>query len=578
MKTSPKHYSILLFILLFQAVNSELRGQYSEFYQIRKRYEDRKENDTSALPLVQFSIEKAKREKNYQELYNGYKFAAYFSQSKKSKLNYADSAIEAAFLSKDEALISKAYMGKGIVYYYSFKKYKHALDQFLKAYEYSKKTKDQYQKNKLQYHIGVVKSYIGFYGDALDNLYPSKNYFYNESLKKDIHPNILFGFKRGYYNSLHQILVCYRNLRDYKRIDSLLALAVKDQNLKDNFTLEYGYFLKEKGINEFHKADFISSITSLNQSLIPIKKAKDFAWESVCYAYLGKSFLRLNNEKKAIEYFTKIDSIFQKEEFMIPEVRDCYEFLIQYYKSKGEAKNQLYYTGQLVKADNILNREFPYLSSKIFKDYDTRKLNEMHQEEKETFQKEKILLAGGSILLFFILLYRYWKERNLQKNYRLLEERILNINIKVEKRHDKGNSSYCCGIEKEKLDDLLNKLDDFEKKNKFLESGITLNKLASKFHTNSTYLSQVINEYKGSNFKKYLGELRIEYITQKLYNDKKYLSYTIEGLAEECGIASRPNFSNLFQEYNGIRPRDFIKKRMEDLKKENLEEGAISCE
>ncbi|WP_170148971.1 helix-turn-helix domain-containing protein [Chryseobacterium defluvii] len=470
-------------------------------------------------------------------------------------------------------------MGKGIVYYYSFKKYKQALDQYLKAYEYSKKTKDQYQQNKLQYHIGVVKSYIGFYDDALDNLYPSKNYFYNESLKKDIHPNILFGIKRGYFNSLHQILVCYRNLRDYKRIDSLLALAVNDQNLKDNYTLEYGYFLKEKGINEFHKADFRSSITSLNQSLIPIKKAKDFAWESVCYAYLGKSYLRLNNEKKAIEYFTKVDSIFQKEEFMIPEVRDSYECLIQYYKTRGEAKSQLYYTGQLVKADNILNRKFPYLSSKIFREYDTSKLNETHHQEKKTLQREKVIFIGGTIFLLVIFLHRYWKEQNLQKNYRLLEERILNKNVKSNKTQDRQDNPYSLEIEKEILDDLLKKLEDFEKKNKFLESGITLYKLASKFQTNSTYLSQVINEYKGSNFKKYIGELRIEYITQKLYNDKKYLSYTIEGLAEECGIASRPNFSNLFQEYNGIRPRDFIKKRMEDLKnKENLEEGAISCE
>ncbi|MGV0856934.1 helix-turn-helix transcriptional regulator [Empedobacter brevis] len=37
------------------------------------------------------------------------------------------------------------------------------------------------------------------------------------------------------------------------------------------------------------------------------------------------------------------------------------------------------------------------------------------------------------------------------------------------------------------------------------------------------------------------------------------LEYTVEGLALNCGVFSRQNFSDLFQEINGIRPTDFIK-------------------
>nr|WP_252730327.1 AraC family transcriptional regulator [Chryseobacterium indologenes] len=43
------------------------------------------------------------------------------------------------------------------------------------------------------------------------------------------------------------------------------------------------------------------------------------------------------------------------------------------------------------------------------------------------------------------------------------------------------------------------------------------------------------------------------------------MNYKIETLAEECGIASRTNFSNLFREINGMRPTDFIKKRRKDI-------------
>ncbi|WPC12002.1 AraC family transcriptional regulator [Riemerella anatipestifer] len=99
---------------------------------------------------------------------------------------------------------------------------------------------------------------------------------------------------------------------------------------------------------------------------------------------------------------------------------------------------------------------------------------------------------------------------------------------------------------------------------------MTLSKLSKKFNTNSKYLSQVISETRHTNFNRYISELRINYITHLLFNDKRYLNYTIESLAEKCGIQSRQNFSDLFLEINGIRPTDFIKKRKSQLNKGDL--------
>ena len=48
-------------------------------------------------------------------------------------------------------LISRAYLVKGSIYYYNYKKYKSTLDEYLKAYEYSKKGNNDYQKNQLIY-------------------------------------------------------------------------------------------------------------------------------------------------------------------------------------------------------------------------------------------------------------------------------------------------------------------------------------------------------------------------------------------------------------------------------------------
>ena len=64
-----------------------------------------------------------------------------------------------------------------------------------------------------------------------------------------------------------------------------------------------------------------------------------------------------------------------------------------------------------------------------------------------------------------------------------------------------------------------------------------------------------------------------------MYDNSYYLQLKIQGLADECGISSRQNFSDLFQEINGIRPTDFIKQRKKELEEQgNTSESTSSLE
>ena len=149
-----------------------------------------------------------------------------------------------------------------------------------------------------------------------------------------------------------------------------------------------------------------------------------------------------------------------------------------------------------------------------------------------------------------------------------LEQRLQNFSIVPVQKMEIIPSAKS-NLNEKTFNDVLKKLERFEKKLEFTEKGLTLNKLAKKFDTNSNYLSQVISEKRNINYNKYLSELRINYITQKLYNDKEYLKLTVEALAEKSGIASRQNFSDLFFEINKIRPTDFIKLRKKELEKKD---------
>lgn len=550
-----KKYLLLLLILFLKPLYSQ-KETYSEYYKIKEKYINREENDFRAFNFLNQYISKAKSEKNYIQLTQAYKDAVFYSSSREQKLSYADSTILAAKRTSDKDLISDAYLGKGIIYYFNYKKYKLALDEYLKAYQYSENTHDNYLKYRVIYHLGVVKSYLGYYQEALAHFKEALAYFESQ-IKTSNHPNIIFNNQKGYYHSIHQMIFCYRNLGDYPKAESLIKLGLA-QTYKTNFKQERGYFLKENGIDLYRRKKYAQAILSLNESVPNIKHFQDFAWTAVDYFYIGKSYLAEKKSQMAINNFKKVDSVFQKHSFILPELRENYEILINYYKKKKDPSKELYYTKQLLKADSIISKDFTYLSNKIHREYDTQSLIKDKQRLEKKTSLGTILLISVVILVILlctILISKYKKEKDIRNQYKMFE---------LKKIYEQQQKTLSPSVPKSNLDakmveELLQKLKSFEEKNEYTEQGLTLNKLAQKLGTNSNYLSQIINDYKGTNFNRYLSELRINFITEKLYNDKIFLNYKIETLAEKCGIASMSNFSNLFHEINGIRPADFIK-------------------
>lgn len=553
------------YITFFLVVFSSIQLLHSQDYvDIRKKYEKLNENDERALIYVKLYIKKAKNENDKERLLEGYKEGIFYSSTKENKLLYSDSCLAAAININNNDLIFSSYLMHGSIYYYYYKKYKYALNDYIKAYQYSKTSDDDYSKYKLIYQIGVLKSYLGYYREALTHFKDCIDFF-NRKRNENNHPNDKYNYTKGYLNSIHQSIVCYRNLKQYKKADSLVAVGLNNTTKTREYLLESSYFEKCKGILEYHKKNYSTSLESLNKSLPEIRQNNDFAWVSVADFYIGKNYVALNKKDQSIPYFKKVDSIFKKNQFIVPELRENYEQLINYYKEKNDTQKELYYTKILLNVDKILSKDFTYLSSRIHKEYDTENL----LETQDRLEIQKKWGLGALILLIIIsigLIFLVWKynenEKRIQESYKKLEERLQS---QRESPNTLKENSTKKPYNEVKHSEILKKLEIFEQNNEFIEKGLTLNKLAKKLETNSTYLSQVINEKRNQNFTRYLSELRINYITQLIYYDKKFLKYTIEALADECGIAYRQNFSDLFQEINGMRPKDFIKQRKAEL-------------
>ena len=560
------NFYIILLSFLCQPLFSQQVKEKS-YADIRKVYEKMNIDDIKAMPQVRLYIQKAKKEANGEKLIQGYRDGRQFDYG--SKMKYADSAIAASITHGSTDDISSDYLSKGIIYYFYHKNYKAALDQYLKAYQFSKSTDNQYLRYKVLYHLGIVKVHLGYYEEALLHFTECIAY-YGSKDKSGNHSNAEFNRKKAYLNCLHQLTVIHRYLRDFKTSDSLSRLGLRLTVGEPDFALEHSYFLKCSGISKYVNRDYEGAEKDLEKALPVIKKRNDFAWASVVFFYQGKVCEARGDSDGAVIFYNKIDSIYNAHSFILPEVFKSYNYLINHYRGKDVHK-ELYYTNQLLSADSLIAKDYAYLSSKIHQNFDRQSLIDERDRLSQSSRRkvgfwQVMILVTIILLAYFIVKYR--QERQIKKKYDLLQKKLSSIapdSPVISEECNVKQSVRKTALTDEKAEDIRKKLQKFEDEKQFRKKGLTQHILATKLETNSHYLSTYINETKGVNFNKYLAELRINYITHLLNTNNTYLQYTIEALAAECGIAARQNFSSLFYEINGIRPTDYIKNRKKEL-------------
>ncbi|MGC4128230.1 MAG: helix-turn-helix domain-containing protein [Bergeyella sp.] len=560
-------FALFYVLLLFSF--EKISGQET-YNTIRSHYEDLDKNNEYALPYVNRYIQKAKQEKNNTELVQGYRDRAYYSANRALKIKYADSAVITAKKTDDDNLISTTYLLKGSLYYFYYKNYPLALEEYLKAFEYSKKGKDDYLTHKIVYQMGLVKNYLGYYDEALEHFNQCISYFEPKTKEKD-HPNQIYNDSKGYINSLHQAVVCWQRKNNYKKADSLTNIGLNFTDASKDFPLEKAYFLKSSGISDYFQRNHAAAEQNFNKALPVLMKNDDAYWISISEFYKGKIFWDTGNKDLAVKQFQKVDSTFKKREFFFPELQENYELLISYFQQKNDHEKELTYTKSLAEVNRILMKDFPKLSSKIHKGYDSRLLAEVKEklEHRSKWSMGIIVLLISAVALLFFLVWKYYQNgKRIKYNYSLLEKRLqLQSSESAYFIYEDISAKGKTVISEDIFSDLQNKLSAFESDTEFTDKEMSLYQLSKKLGTNTKYLSQYINDTKGMNFSKYLSILRIKYITKQMYENPEFLKMSIQALADKCGFGSRQSFSDLFYEINKIRPADFLRQRKKEIEK-----------
>jgi tetratricopeptide (TPR) repeat protein/AraC-like DNA-binding protein len=516
---------------------------------------DRIEDDSistnqRSLYITSFLI-KAKLEVNWEELSNAYKNYVHYAPDK-LKLVYADSMVAAARKSNSNEIIGSAYLSKGIAYY-GQKRLVEAMDIYLIADSYIKKTEDKYLLYKTKYHIGQIKYYLGYYDEAILIFQDCINYFKRSNV-------------RAYLNSLHSLGVCYDMVGNHALSTSVNERGIAEGKRTGNFEME-PYFVHSEGVNQSMIHNYEIAIKKLQSSLPGIRENKDFANETVGYFFIGKCYWELNEKEKAVVYFKKVDKSYTERDYVRPDIREAYEFLISYYKQKKMIKTQLYYVERLLEVDKKLHITYTYLQGKIRKEYDTGELMQEQRKLKSSLDLRKyndqifFSIIGGMFLFILFGIVRYFKSK---KEARVKYEELLQKIEESETAKDHKSDEPDFSMSKDAEAAMLLSLQKFERSKKFLEKDLNLTKLAGYFNTNTKYISLIIARHRNKKFNEYINNLKVDYIAQRIRKEKFLRNYTHEALAEEAGFSSTRRFVNAFVNSTGITPKYFIEELAKD--------------
>jgi len=181
----------------------------------------------------------------------------------------------------------------------------------------------------------------------------------------------------------------------------------------------------------------------------------------------------------------------------------------------------------------------------------------------------RIIYNFISVIIISYLYFKSNKQKNIYNNSIEIEQNISqNINI-IETEHNlelnnqkKYQYSWLKEVEKEKIIEQIDNL--IYKSDFFYNTDLSIEILSKKLNTNTTYLSQILNEHYKQNFFNFVNTLRIKKAA-KLLTEKEFDKYTIEAIANISGFGSRTSFYEAFKKIYGSTPTQY-KKTLQTIK------------
>ena len=506
-----------------------------------------KEEISSAIEYGKSYMLKAKMAKSTNDITIAHHLLSIRTTGGES-IAHMDSIIMNSSSNKNERYPAIGYILKG-THFYNIRDFKASLENFIQATKELNDRPNPRMKLTVIQSVGLLKERIGEYDEALEAYHEVLAYA-RKNGRQNSYAVLLFGLSSVY---------CSKATIDSATYYTRLGMQVTRKN-NDPF---HNYFVLMSGIVEFQKGNFVQALDSINKAKTYFQDIDDKPNEAFAHYYLGLTKSKINRQPEAIDHFKKVDTIFMEIGDIHPHLRGAWESLIDHYNYENSPVEELIYVKKLLRIDSVLNDNYRYLDKNIYAKYDVpellekkNELNDTYRSGREKFLCASVILAGILAVAGLGMLLIRKKFRNKVKKY---EEIITEMSTGVTISSNKPKiSNSNLGLNAEVVDLIESGLLKLEESKFYLDNQASLVKTASKLNTNSKYLSAYINHFKNKNFKNYLNDLRIDYASKRMKEDRMFRKWTLEAIAIESGFNSREYFGKAFRKKHGLKPSFFL--------------------
>ncbi|MCS4224622.1 helix-turn-helix domain-containing protein [Sphingobacterium sp. BIGb0165] len=269
-------------------------------------------------------------------------------------------------------------------------------------------------------------------------------------------------------------------------------------------------------------------------------------------------YFRQKNYRTAIN-FAQL-GLDTNKEYILPKLRkEFYQVLYKSYLEINKIDSSKFYSRLFSDIDDSITEQRKLNLNSFFQ----KKVAQQKSDYNEHLKT--ILLVVAIVLIVLILFIWYWIRISKSRIHQKYQALITKLSQKetMEEKPNIVDKEYVASKRSTYIPDetvalLLKKLQKFEISNRYTRKDLTLSSLAHHLGTNTRYISEIIKAHRGQNFNGYINTLRIQFITQKLYEEPQFRKYKIAYLAETAGFSSAIVFTTIFKNKTGMTPYYFI--------------------
>lgn len=365
--------------------------------------------------------------------------------------------------------------------------------------------------------------------------------------------------------SVEGFILCHLALKNYEKAFLYLSkhdelLMNLDRNKEDAFIwgmdakMEFHYY------NKNYEA-VLESALELEE--LSVNYGDDYYLLN-SYLFHGLTSVSQNNWLEAKKYLTQAEELdlINNNRFMPESKVLLFEALKRVSEHENDPEGQIYYLDKLIELDNLRLENYIALEPQFIRTFETPRLIKSKEDIINALQlrnTQSYVVIGISVFLFlFFSALSYYFFRQKVTYRRRFEKLMKDDNSHSANKSKSLNNEAPIIISNDIVTDILKRLKRFEDNEDFLKDNVTLIALAKKMHTNSSYLSRVVNSHKLKSFSQYLNDLRVQYAVSKIKSDHVFRRYTVEAIASECGYNTAASFSRSFYKKTGIYPSFMI--------------------